>query len=227
MDGNLVINIKGLSKYYHDGESEQSVLSDLSFSVYSGEFIAISGSSGSGKSTLLNILGLLDPAFDGQYELDDINVHNLTTSVLSKVRNKLVGFIFQDFHLIPHLSVLNNVLLPFLYGKGRWRSKENKKEALRLLDKLGIAQYHNTYPEKLSGGQQQRVAIARALITKPKLILADEPTGNLDKKNTQNIFNILQAINAEGVTVLMVTHDEELKNKASRIIELNSETLST
>lgn len=225
MENNLIININNLTKKYHDGESEHCVFSNLSFSVFSGEFIAISGPSGSGKSSLLNILGLLDPAFNGKYKLDDVNVHNLATSVSSKVRNKVVGFIFQDFHLIPHLSVLDNVLLPFLYGKGRWRCKENKKEALGLLDKLGIAHYHNRYPEKLSGGQQQRVAIARALITKPKLILADEPTGNLDKVNTNNIFNILKAINAEGVTVLMVTHDEVLKNKASRIINLNNETL--
>lgn len=211
---NLVI-LKGITKTYQTGKINYKVLKGIDLEVKEGEFLAIMGASGSGKSTLLNIIGLLDKPDSGVYIFDEKEVNSLSKKELAKIRNQKIGFVFQAFHLIPWATALENVLMPLLY-KGKIK-KEDEKKALQLLIRLGLEKRINAKPGELSGGEQQRVAIARALITKPTLLLADEPTGNLDSKSSQEVMNIFKELNEEGLTIIMVTHDPEIAKFAQRI----------
>ena len=200
------------------GNSSLHVLKGINFDVEEGELVAIMGSSGSGKSTLLNILGMLDSAEDGDYILDNVPIKNLNETKAAKYRNKFLGFVFQSFNLISYKTALENVSLP-LYYKGVSR-KERQKTALEYLDKVGLKDWASHLPNELSGGQKQRVAIARALVTQPKVVLADEPTGALDSTTTDSVMDLLKDINNEGMTVFVITHEEEVADQTKRIVRL-------
>lgn len=210
----LVI-LKDITKTYYTGKVAYQVLKGISLEVEEGEFLAIMGASGSGKSTLLNIIGLLDKPDSGIYILDGQEVSQLTKKELAYLRNRKIGFVFQAFYLVPWATALENVLLPLLY-RGKI-NKEDEKKAVELLKRLGLEKRINAKPNELSGGEQQRVAIARALITNPKLLLADEPTGNLDSKSSQEVMNIFKELNENGITIIMVTHDPEIADFAKKI----------
>ena len=200
--------IKDLHKSYNTGKSKLHVLKGINLEIGEGEFVSIMGSSGSGKSTLLNIIGILDEKDTGIYELDGIPIEHLTETKAAEYRSRFLGFVFQSFNLIGYKSALDNVALPLYYqGVGR---KERNERAMEYLEKVGLAQWANHLPNELSGGQKQRVAIARALITDPKVILADEPTGALDSKTTYDIMKLLQDINREGKTIIVVTHEPDV-----------------
>ncbi len=206
-------------EYVLDGETFQA-LKDISLEIKTGEFTSLVGPSGCGKSTLMHIIGLLDTPTKGELSIQGTNISDLTDDRLSALRNQFVGFIFQQFNLINKLTVLENILLPTIYST-TVNTQNVREKALSLLDRFGIAAKAFSYPQKLSGGQQQRVAIARALINSPKVILADEPTGNLDQKTGQTILNLLQELNRkENITVLIVTHDENIAKKAKRQIHM-------
>ena len=191
---------------YPNGKKDELVLENINLTVVSGEKVAIIGTSGCGKSTLLNIIGLLDSPTSGELFLDGVEVSSLSDKVMAKLRNRKLGFVFQNFHLIPALNVLDNVELPLLYRSGVSAS-ERRKKALAVLEKVGLSHRTKHFPTQLSGGQCQRVAIARALIGEPAILLADEPTGNLDSKMGAEIIDILTKLNREGTTIVMVTHD--------------------
>jgi putative ABC transport system ATP-binding protein len=201
-----MITIKNLSKIFRTEEIETKALSEVSLTINEGDFVSIMGPSGSGKSTLLNIIGLLDSATDGSYTLLDQEMVGLKENLKSKARKKNIGFIFQNFNLIDELSVYDNIELPLLYNK--IHAFERKKKVEDIANILGISHRLKHFPQQLSGGQQQRVAVARALITSPKIILADEPTGNLDSKNGNEVMELLTDLHASGSTILMVTHSE-------------------
>ena len=203
---------------------ETQAVKELSLTINKGEFVSIMGPSGCGKSTLLNIMGLLDSPTSGDIEIDGINVCGMSDKELAHFRNQKLGFIFQNFHLIPSLNVIDNVALPLLYRKGLSAS-ERKSKAEKVLKKVGLSHRMKHLPSQLSGGQSQRVAIARAIIGNPEIILADEPTGNLDSKTGIEIMNILHQLNTEGTTIVMVTHDENIANKTGRVIRLLDGTL--
>lgn len=210
--------IKDLHKSYDTGKSKLHVLKGINLQIGEGEFVSIMGSSGSGKSTLLNIIGILDEKDTGVYELDGIPIEHLTETKAAEYRSRFLGFVFQSFNLIGYKSALENVALPLYYqGVGR---KERNEKALEYLEKVGLAQWANHLPNELSGGQKQRVAIARALITNPKVILADEPTGALDSKTTYDIMKLLQEINREGKTIIVVTHEPDVAAETKRNILL-------
>lgn len=192
------------------------VLRGVSFSISSGQFVALQGTSGSGKSTILHILGLLDRATSGSYLLDGRDVSSLDDDSLSQLRNRLFGFVFQNFHLIPYLSALENVLLPGLYSDSS--QKILRQRGIELLSQIGLSDRQHFKPSQLSGGQQQRVAIARSLLNDPKVILADEPTGQLDSKTSQEIMELFSTINGQGKTIILVTHDENTASHAGRRI---------
>ena len=213
-----MIEINKLHKSYNMGSSSLHVLKGIDFQVENGELVAIMGSSGSGKSTLLNILGMLDNADDGTYDLDKIRIENLDEKTAAEYRNKFLGFVFQSFNLITYKNALENVALP-LYYQGIPR-KERQKTALSFLEKVGLRDWATHLPSELSGGQKQRVAIARALVQDPAFVLADEPTGNLDKESGINILNILKELNNQGKTVIMITHNQEHANMFKKVIEL-------
>uniref|UniRef100_A0A7C4NRL3 ABC transporter ATP-binding protein n=1 Tax=Thermodesulfobacterium geofontis TaxID=1295609 RepID=A0A7C4NRL3_9BACT len=210
----LVI-LKNITKTYKTGNIAHQVLKGIDLEVEEKEFLAIMGASGSGKTTLLNIIGLLDKPDSGTYILDGQEVSKLNKSELAYIRNRKIGFVFQAFHLVPWATALENVLMPLLY-RGSFK-KEDEDRALQLLTRLGLEKRINAKPSELSGGEQQRVAIARALITKPKLLLADEPTGNLDSKSSQEVMKIFKELNEEGLTIIMVTHDPEIAKFAQKI----------
>jgi putative ABC transport system ATP-binding protein len=201
-----MIKIKNLSRVFRTEEVETKALSEISLTINQGDFVSIMGPSGSGKSTLLNIVGLLDSASSGSYQLLDQEMIGLKEKEKSKARKENIGFIFQNFNLIDELSVYDNIELPLIYNKVS--SVEREKKVLEIADKLGISHRLKHYPQQLSGGQQQRVAVARALINDPKIILADEPTGNLDSKNGNEVMELLTDLHANGSTILMVTHSE-------------------
>lgn len=207
--------LENIKKSYQVGKIVYEVLRGVTLTVEEGDFLAIMGPSGGGKSTLLNILGLLDKPSSGKFFLEGLEVNALSNSELSKLRNQKIGFIFQAFHLIPWASALENVLLPLLY-RGDMQEKDLER-AKYLLKRLGLENYINFKPAELSGGQQQRVAIARALINRPKLLLADEPTGNLDSQSSKEVMDILEELNKEGLTIIMVTHDPEIAKRAKKI----------
>jgi putative ABC transport system ATP-binding protein len=213
-----MIEIKNIHKSYQIGKSSLQVLKGIDFHVNEGEMVAIMGSSGSGKSTLLNILGILDEADSGEYILDGVPIKNLNETIASKYRNQFLGFIFQSFNLINYKSALDNVALP-LYYKGVAR-KERYEIAMAYLEKVGLASHAHHLPNELSGGQKQRVAIARALAANPKVLLADEPTGALDSKTSCEVMELLQGINDEGKTLLIVTHETDIAQMTKRIVYL-------
>jgi putative ABC transport system ATP-binding protein len=213
-----MIKIDKLHKSYEMGSSSLHVLKGIDFNVEAGELVAIMGSSGSGKSTLLNILGMLDNADDGTYDLDEMRIENLDEKTAAEYRNKFLGFIFQSFNLINYKSALENVALP-LYYQGLKR-KERQKIALNYLDKVGLKNWSTHLPSELSGGQKQRVAIARALASDPKVLLADEPTGALDSKTSMEVMALIQKINNEGKTILVVTHEHDIAMMCKRVVNL-------
>lgn len=215
MEENLVAKLINITKVYTVGKVSYEVLRGVNLSIKRGDFLAIMGPSGGGKSTLLNILGLLDRPTSGSYIFEGREVSKLSSKELARIRNSKIGFIFQAFHLVPWATALENVLMPLLYGEGI--SQEKINYAKELLDRLGLGNYLNFRPPELSGGQQQRVAIARALINNPLLLLADEPTGNLDSKSSGEVMDILQELNAQGLTIVMVTHDQEIAKRAKEI----------
>ena len=213
-----MIQIKDLHKSYHMGSNSLHVLKGIYFNVESGELVSIMGSSGSGKSTLLNILGMLDEADEGQYILDNVPIRGLNEKLAAKYRNEFLGFIFQSFNLINYKSALDNVSMP-LYYKGIKR-KERTDKAMFYLEKVGLADWSHHLPSELSGGQKQRVAIARALASEPKVLLADEPTGALDTKTSYEVMELIQGINDEGKTILVVTHEHDIAQMTKRIVNL-------
>lgn len=213
-----MIQIKDLHKSYHMGNNSLHVLKGINFNVKEGELVSIMGSSGSGKSTLLNILGMLDEADTGSYILDNVPIKNLNEKIAARYRNEFLGFIFQSFNLINYKSAVDNVALPMFYkGIGR---KERVEKAEHYLEKVGLAQWSHHLPSELSGGQKQRVAIARALASEPKVLLADEPTGALDTKTSYEVMDLIQGINDEGKTILVVTHEEDIAHMTKRIVNL-------
>lgn len=213
-----MIEIKDLHKSYQIGKNSLHVLKGINFSVKEGELVSIMGSSGSGKSTLLNILGILDEADSGSYDLDGVPIKNLNERIAANYRNKFLGFIFQSFNLINYKSALDNVALP-LYYQGVARG-ERIDRAMSYLEKVGLAEWATHKPNELSGGQKQRVAIARALASQPKVLLADELTGALDTKTSYEIMDLIQQINDEGKTILVVTHEEDIAQMTKRIVHL-------
>lgn len=215
-----MITLTNLNKIYRTKEIETQALENINLTIDAGEFVSIMGPSGCGKSTLLNIIGLLDSPTSGQLYLDGVEVSSLSDKVMAKLRNRKLGFVFQNFHLIPALNVLDNVELPLLYRSGVSAS-ERRKKATAVLEKVGLSHRMKHFPTQLSGGQCQRVAIARALIGEPAILLADEPTGNLDSKMGAEIIDILTQLHHEGATIVMVTHDESIAEKTNRIIRMS------
>lgn len=213
-----MIEIKSLHKSYKTGNASLHVLKGIDFAVQEGEMVSIMGSSGSGKSTLLNILGILDEADEGTYTLDGVLIKNLNEKIAARYRNKFLGFIFQSFNLINYKTALDNVAMP-LYYQGIKRN-ERTERAMHYLEKVGLANWATHLPNELSGGQKQRVAIARALASNPKVLLADEPTGALDSKTSYEVMEIIQSINEEGKTILIVTHEDDIAHMTKRIVHL-------
>lgn len=214
----ILIQIEDLCKVYNPGENEVRALDHVSLTVNTGEYVAIIGQSGSGKSTLMNMIGCLDVPTSGEYILNGQNVSHLTDDELSDIRNQEIGFIFQGFNLIPSFTAVENVELPLLYrGIGK---RERHELAVKALEKVGLAQRMGHRPSEMSGGQQQRVAIARAIAQAPPVILADEPTGNLDSGSSKEIIQILKELHKEGRTVILITHDNEIASQAKRVIRI-------
>lgn len=214
-----LIEIKDMYKIYNPGENEVRALDGISLTVEHGEFLAIVGQSGSGKSTLMNMLGLLDVPTSGEYKLDGVNVSHMTDDELSDIRNQQIGFIFQGFNLIPSLSAVENVELPLVY-RGMKKEQRNKL-ALAALDRVGLSHRLDHLPKQMSGGQQQRVAIARAVAARPPIILADEPTGNLDSHSGVEVMKILHELHQEGRTIILITHDNGIADEAQRVIRIS------
>ncbi|WP_338961965.1 ABC transporter ATP-binding protein [Fusobacterium nucleatum] len=212
----MIITVDNINKTYKNGSLELQVLKNISFKVDKGEFLAIMGSSGSGKSTMMNILGCLDNQYEGRYILDGIDISKSTENELSEIRNKKIGFIFQSFNLLPRLTALENVELPLVYSS--IPKEKRHKRANELLEMVGLKDRTHHRPNELSGGQRQRVAIARALVNNPSIILADEPTGNLDSKSEEEIIEILQKLNKMGKTIVIVTHEPSIGKIAERKI---------
>jgi putative ABC transport system ATP-binding protein len=213
-----VVAIRGMRKAYRSGAREVPVLRGVDLTIAPGELVAIMGSSGSGKSTLLNVIGILDAYDEGSYHLDGMLVRDLSEREAARYRNRYIGFVFQSFHLLPFKTALENVALPLYYqGVGR---KERQARAEALLARVGLADRAHHVPSELSGGQQQRVAIARALVTQPKLLLADEPTGALDSATSHEILGLLEELHADGLTVLLVTHERDIAERCKRTIHL-------
>jgi len=213
-----MIDLANIAKSYLMGQHRVHALTDISLRISRGEFVAIQGSSGSGKSTLLNILGILDTPDSGAYTLDDHPIKNLSASDAARYRNRFIGFVFQSFNLIHHKSALENVALPLYYQ--RISRKKRNRTAMEYLERVGLADRADHKPAELSGGQSQRVAIARALITEPALLLADEPTGALDTQTSEQIMQIFREVNAQGMTVILVTHEPDIAEQANRSIVL-------
>lgn len=212
-----MIDLKNIKKIYEIGDEEVRALDGVSLHIKEKEFVAIVGTSGSGKSTLMNIIGFLDTPDEGTYTLDGQNVTELTEHDLGVLRNKKIGFIFQQFNLIQKLDAYGNVELPLIYQGVS--AGERKKRVMEALDKVGLGKRMHHKPTQLSGGQQQRVAVARALVTKPSLILADEPTGNLDSHSTHDIMNLLHELHGQGNTILLITHDNDIAGEALRQVQ--------
>lgn len=213
-----MISLQEINKYYITGDEKLHALKDVGLEVKKGEFLAIMGPSGSGKSTMIKILGLLDNSFQGDYILDGKNIKEMTDDQLSSIRNKKIGFVFQNFNLIKNLSVKENIILPMLYK--RVSKKECEERALALLKKIDLLSKVNKYPSELSGGQQQRVSIIRALANDPDIIIADEPTGALDSHTSKEIMNIFKELNKEGITVIIITHDINVAKEANRVVKI-------
>ncbi len=213
-----LVEVRDMYKIYNPGENEVRAIDGISLTIEKGEFVAIIGQSGSGKSTLMNMLGLLDIPTSGTYLLDGIDTANMTDDELSEIRNKEIGFIFQGFNLIPSLTAVENVELPLVY-RGM-KKEERNKLALEALDRVGLSHRLDHLPKQMSGGQQQRVAIARAVAARPPVILADEPTGNLDSHSGIEVMKILHELHEEGRTVILITHDNDIASEAQRVIRI-------
>jgi putative ABC transport system ATP-binding protein len=214
-----VIEVTDVTKIYEMGTNKVFALRGVTLKVFPGELIAVMGSSGSGKSTLMNILGCLDVPTAGQYTLDGVRVNDLNRNALADLRNQKLGFVFQGFNLLPRTSAIENVELPLLYDRsGRW--KDTRALAAEALGRVGLGERLEHQPSELSGGQQQRVAIARALVTQPTLLLADEPTGNLDSRMTVEVMALFQELNDQGITLVIVTHEPDVSRYAKRIVEV-------
>ena len=213
-----VIKIRDIRKIYDSGESSVEALRGVDVTIRQGEYVAIMGPSGSGKSTLMHIIGCLDTPTSGDYTLAGVKVSDMSSGALARVRNRYIGFVFQTYNLLPRASILRNVELPMMYA-GASRSKRRER-AGALLDRMGLAGRHKHLPSQLSGGQRQRVAIARALVNDPKIILADEPTGNLDTKTGEEILGLFDELNRQGHTIILVTHDHAVARRAHRNITL-------
>ncbi len=214
----MLIQVENLTKIYQLGKVQVKALDNINLTIDRNEYVAVMGPSGSGKSTLMNIIGCLDVPTSGRYILNEQDVHNLTDDELAHIRNKEIGFVFQTFNLLPRATALHNVELPLIYN-GTPRSKR-REIAMNMLERVGLADRANHRPNELSGGQRQRVAIARALVNNPSLILADEPTGNLDSKTGEEIMQIFNELNEAGNTILLVTHEEHIARQTKRIIRL-------
>lgn len=213
-----VLRVRGLVKEYGEGEARIRALRGVDLDVESGDYVAIMGASGSGKSTLMNVLGCLDVPTSGTYEIGGADVGGLDESRLALLRNRRVGFVFQSFNLIPRMSALANVELPLVYGGVR--PAERRSRALAALERVGLADRVHHQPNQLSGGQQQRVAVARAIVTAPALLLADEPTGNLDTASTRDVLAILDELSRSGRTIVLITHEDDVATHAKRVIRL-------
>jgi len=209
-----VIEIAGLYKDYDTPAGVFPVLKDVNLTIDEGDYVAIMGPSGSGKSTFMNILGCLDRPTKGEYKLDNQSVKSLDRNDLAKLRNKTIGFVFQGFNLLARSSLLDNVSLPLVYASDSKSLRDEKSK--KLLEKVGLGKYLHSKPNQISGGQQQRVAIARALVNQPRIILADEPTGNLDSKTSEEIMALFNSLNKEGITIIIVTHENDIADHASR-----------
>ncbi len=214
-----LVQVENVYKIYNPGENEVHALDGVSLTVDRGEFVAIVGHSGSGKSTLMNMLGLLDVPTSGKYYLDGVDVSSMSDDELSEIRNKQIGFIFQGFNLIPSLTAKDNVELPLIY-RGMRKEERNKLSA-EALERVGLEKRMLHLPSQMSGGQQQRVAIARALAAKPPVILADEPTGNLDSHSGEEVMKILHELNEEGRTIILITHDNDIAADAKRVVRIH------
>ncbi len=216
-----IIEMVNLSKIYGEGDAQVVALDKINLQVFENEYVAIMGTSGSGKSTLLNLIGCLDRASSGKYFLGGSDVSEMNPYQLARIRNERIGFIFQSFHLLPRTSALENVMLPLVYNRHLTLSVEEQvRKAKMILNSVGLANREHHHPNELSGGQMQRVAIARAIINDPLIILADEPTGNLDSKSGEEIMGLMQSLHESGRTIIMVTHDEHIASYAKRIIHV-------
>jgi putative ABC transport system ATP-binding protein len=214
-----IIELINLTKTYLVGEIEVHALRAINLNIEEGEFVAIMGASGSGKSTLLNLLGCLDQPTSGEYYLDGVNTSKLSKNEYAHIRNQKIGFVFQGYNLLARTTAIENVELPLMYDRAH-RIKNPQKKAIEVLERVGLADRIHHEPNQLSGGQQQRVAIARSLVNEPSLILADEPTGNLDSHMSVDVFNLFQKLNDEGITIVLVTHERDFAKFAKRIVEL-------
>ena len=219
MSSNPLLELSGINKIYKMGQIDLQVLFDVSLHIYNADFVSIVGPSGSGKTTLLNIIACLDRPSSGIYNFFGENVGLKSNDEMSEIRNLRIGFIFQSFNLIPRHTALENVIMPLHYST-KFKNSNFKNLGLECLEKVGLSERVNHYPNELSGGQQQRVAIARALVTNPEIILADEPTGNLDSKTSDDIMRLLKDLNMQGKTIITITHDNEVAEQASEIIRI-------
>ena len=217
---NAVIQLEQVQKTYHTGEVDVRAVRGVSLTIQPGEFVAIMGASGSGKSTLMNIIGCLDRTTAGSYRLDGVDVSELNRDQLAEIRNQKIGFIFQGFNLLARTAAVENVELPMLYRQKNISSRERRNSALKSLEIVGLADRSGHFPSQLSGGQQQRVAIARALVNQPALLLADEPTGNLDTQTSIEIMGVFQKLNEQGITIMMVTHELDIAHYTKRTVVL-------
>jgi putative ABC transport system ATP-binding protein len=216
---NTVIDIKKLTKTFHMGSIAVHAMRGIDLVVKSGEFVAIMGASGSGKSTLMNLLGCLDKPTTGEYFLDGVRVDELSGNDFATIRNEKIGFVFQTFNLLPRTSAIENVMLPLFYDR-RERIKNPRRAAVEALTRVGLAERLDHEPNQLSGGQQQRVAIARALVNQPAIVLADEPTGNLDSRTSVEVLSVFQELNNQGITIILVTHERDIAAYTRRVVEL-------
>ena len=217
-DGKVVIRLKELKRFYRVGVEEIHALDGVDLEVRENEYIAVMGHSGSGKSTLMNVLGCLDRASQGVYELDGDNVTELADSELARIRNERIGFVFQSFELLPQMNALKNVEMPLLYAQGGWFGRAAR--AKKALERVGLGDRVKHKPNQLSGGEKQRVAIARALVCNPSILLADEPTGNLDTKTSNSILDLFDELHRQGQTIVMVTHEYDVAQRTKRIIRM-------
>ena len=223
MDKKALIELIDITKIYQVGDTEIRANDGINITIYQGEMVAIIGKSGSGKSTVMNIIGALDIPTSGQYLLEGKDVSRLKGDELAEIRNKTIGFIFQQYNLLPKQSILDNVGLPLLYS--RVGDRERKRRALTVLKKVGLEEKYRNYPTQLSGGQQQRASIARALVAEPSIILADEPTGALDSRTGKEVIEILHQLHKEGNTIVLITHDRSIAAEAERIIQISDGTI--
>ena len=215
---NAVIQLDEIQKTYRTGEVDVRAVRGVSLTIQRGEFVAIMGASGSGKSTMMNIIGCLDRSTGGRYQLDGVNVAQLNRDQLADLRNQKIGFIFQGFNLLARTAAVENVELPMLYRRNNLSSRDRRDRALKSLELVGLANRSDHFPSQLSGGQQQRVAIARSLVNQPALLLADEPTGNLDTQTSIEIMGVFQKLNEQGITIVMVTHELDIAHYTKRMV---------